>query len=267
MRAQHTIAAVGLLLMVLTSLQCAPASVGTASSGDRPPANADQVIDRYIEAIGGAQELSKMTSAVASGTFEAPESKINGTLTIYFKSPSMGALVMKTSDGNISISRVFNGARGLSRTINRDTGRVVTREMSRTELERFKITSDFISSALRYKDLYKTRSLRGKEKLEDGEVYVVEAVDPFGEREVMYFDAKSGFLVRDDHVEDIPDRSKQRAQSYIENWEQIPGTRVKSAFTISTFYPDAADLNSIVHFSDCKVNVPLDDSLFALPRN
>jgi hypothetical protein len=261
------------LLTALLSLQCIP-SLGTSNSSDKtdaaanagPPDSADQVIDRCVRALGGADALVKIISFQARGTFEAPEAGLTGTVIIYYKAPARGALVMKTSDGSISLARVFNGSEGWTQTVNRNTGGGGTRAMTGPEVERLKVTADFASSMLKYRDLYRSRNLRGKQKLEEREVYVIEAIDIFGDPEVMYFDVESGLLVRSDHVE-VTDQGKKKAQSYFEDYRTIRDANgAKTAFTISTFYPDAPEENNIVRLTEFLANVRVDDSIFARPR-
>jgi hypothetical protein len=82
----------------------------------------------------------------------------------------------------------------------------------------------------------------------------------------MYFDVESGLLVRSDHVE-MTEQGKKKAQSYFEDYRTIRDANgAKTAFTISTFYPDAPEENNIVRLTEFLANVRVDDSIFARPR-
>ena len=54
----------------------------------------DQVLDKYVEALGGKAAIEKATSRVGKGIFEIPEFGATGTLTLYAKAPNKTAVVI-----------------------------------------------------------------------------------------------------------------------------------------------------------------------------
>ena len=71
---------------------------------DTPAAGAltaDQVIDKYIQALGGAQQLAKLTSFTAKGTYVGYDSDQQQVpLDLYAKGPDMRAMVVHTLLGD-----------------------------------------------------------------------------------------------------------------------------------------------------------------------
>jgi hypothetical protein len=108
--------------------------------------------------------------------------------------------------------------------------------------------------------------LKGKQKIEDNDAYVIEAVPTSGKPETLYFDVKTGLLVRKDSRE-ISSRGERRAESYLDDYKSIPGASgAKTAFTSTTFYPDDPDGNYLVELKEVKANTPMNDQIFLPPR-
>ena len=72
--------------------------------------SADQVFDRYIEAIGGAERLAALTSFVARGTYLGFDTLgANVPVEIYAKAPNQRATVVDLGSGAGENVRVFDG--------------------------------------------------------------------------------------------------------------------------------------------------------------
>jgi photosynthetic reaction center cytochrome c subunit len=68
---------------------------------DKAQPTADQILDKYIQAIGGAQKLAAITSLVAKGTTSGygPESGRRG-IEIYAKAPNQRTQIIHTDNGD-----------------------------------------------------------------------------------------------------------------------------------------------------------------------
>jgi hypothetical protein len=79
-----------------------------ALPGARVTATADQVLDKYLQAIGGAQALGKLTSFTAKGTYEGFDSDFAKVpVDIYAKAPNQRAIVAHMASGDSTT--VFDG--------------------------------------------------------------------------------------------------------------------------------------------------------------
>jgi hypothetical protein len=56
---------------------------------------ADQVLEKYITAVGGREAMEKVTSRVSTGTVEIPEMGAAGTITISEKAPNKSLAVFE----------------------------------------------------------------------------------------------------------------------------------------------------------------------------
>src|SRR5882672_12275119 len=63
--------------------------------GARPTVTAEQILDKYIQALGGAQALARLTSFTAKGTYEGFDSDFGKVpVDIYSKAPNLRAMVV-----------------------------------------------------------------------------------------------------------------------------------------------------------------------------
>jgi photosynthetic reaction center cytochrome c subunit len=288
MQGRRIIIAFAVLLVSVTCLQCVQVQLGTGKSKDNSTnatvastnssasstatfstetagssPTVDQIIERYLQALGGAQALSSVQTIEAKGSFQMPESGVSGTVTGYFKAPNKFALVIKSSDGE-GVIRLFDGERGWERTMNPDAG-TQTRELRGLELQQLKLSSDMLA-VLKFREIYSRLTLKGRQRLEDKEAYVIEAVSVLDKPETLYFDVQTGFLSRKDFTE-FSSRGERRAETYLEDYKAIPGANgAKAAFTSTTFYPDDPDSNYVVEFKEFKANAPLNEQIFLPPR-
>jgi photosynthetic reaction center cytochrome c subunit len=275
------------LLLSLSCLQCLPVQPGSGksrsngtnatpdSSNSPAPSTStpatettnlsptvEQIIERYIQALGGAQALMRVQTIEAKGSFQMPESGRSGTVIGYFKAPNKFALLLKSSDGE-GVIRLFDGERGWERTVNPEAG-TQTRELRAMELQQLKLNSNILA-VLKFRDLYSRLTLKGTQKLEDKDAYVIEAISLLGKPETLYFDVQSGFLSRKDFAE-FSSRGERRAETYLEDYKAIPGANgAKTAFTSTTFYPDDPDSNYVVEFKEFRANAPLNEQIFLPP--
>ena len=76
-----------------------------------PAVNVNQVFDRYVQALGGADRLAKLTSYTAKGTYEGFDtSRSKVPIELYVKAPAQQTLVVHLAIG--ASTRVFDGRSG-----------------------------------------------------------------------------------------------------------------------------------------------------------
>ncbi len=213
----------------------------------------DQVLDKYVQALGGRAAIEKAKTRVMSG---AHLSSTGGSmpLVISQQAPNKYLSVMTTPQ-QASISRGYNGVVGWMKT---PRGQ---RELAGEELEGMKHTADFFRM-LKLRELAKDMSVMSKEKIGEREVYVVGALAAPARIEKLYFDAQNGLLLRAITLEDslvgwIP------SQVDYEDYRDVDG--VKMPFVIRQSYVDPW-IGWTRKFSEIKTNVPVDEKGFELPK-
>src|SRR5205085_11397120 len=68
------------------------------TSGPPSPA-ADQILDKYVEALGGAARLAALTSFVAKGTYEGYDDPTKRPVEVFAKAPGQRAQIVHAPDG------------------------------------------------------------------------------------------------------------------------------------------------------------------------
>ena len=178
-----------------------PFSVAVLGPGDevRPPAlpAVDEVLARYLQALGGEQALRRITTLVATGTrqnYTPAASAVPAPFAIerYARSPNLSLTVARQPTGPVTTG--FDGATAWSQDAR---GRVTA--IAGTAASRARRDAD-IYPALNLTRQYERVAVQGVEKIGTRDAYVVVAV-PRGESpEQFYFDVASGLLVRHQRI-------------------------------------------------------------------
>jgi hypothetical protein len=214
----------------------------------------DQILDKYIQAIGGKAALQHVTSIAMKGTLEIPAFGASGTIERYSKAPNALALIIEIG-GFGTVQQGFNGTAGWSQDPQNGM-----RDLAGPELAQTKREADIYRN-LKLKELYPKMVVAGKDKVADRDVYVIEATPTDGGPEKMYFDAQNGLLVRADLTaynagEQLP------TQTFLEDYKDVDGVKMPS--TIRQTNPN---FSVTLKFTDIKSNVPVDSSKFNKPSS
>ncbi len=210
---------------------------------------AAQLIDKYVQASGGAAAIDKVTSRVMKGTIEFGGKSL--PIDIYSKDPDKRISFTHFPEGD-SVT-AFNGHEGWLGM----TGRPV-REMHGGDVEGAAIDAD-LHLATHLKSMFSEFKRQGTEKVGDHEAYVV-----VGEREGkppvrLYFDEQTGLLVRmlrfgDTALGLLP------TQIDYEDYRDAGGVKIPYRWTLAR--PSG---RFTIQVSDVKDNVPVDDAKFVKP--
>jgi outer membrane lipoprotein-sorting protein len=231
-----------------------------ADQAAKPPAampaqalpTVDQILDKYVQALGGKAAMEGITSTVSKGTFEIPAFGASGSAEIWTKAPNKTAIRLDIPGFGI-VQEGFNGTVAWAQEPQSGL-----REKTGAELASTKLDADFYKP-LRLKQLYPKITVKGTEKVGDKDAYVLEATPAEGAVETWYFDAASGLLARIDAERESP-QGKAAIQNYLEDYRDVGG--VKEPFTNRIVSPA---FTIIIKLDDVKHNVPVDDTKFNKP--
>ncbi len=224
-----------------------------AESAESLP-SATQILDNYVEKLGGKAALEKLTSRSAKGSFEVPEFGASGTLEMHAKAPNKIVLIIDVPGFGV-VQQGYDGKIGWDQ--NPQTGLT---ELSGADLESKKLDSDFYR-AIHLKELYPTLTVKGKEKVADRDAYLVEAKPASGVVEKWYFDVENSLLVRVDAERSSPQGSAV-VESYFSDYRDVDG--VKFPFGIRQVMPGLTIMSKL---DEVKNNVDIEDAKFAKPAN
>jgi len=220
-----------------------------------PPPTVEQILDRYVQAIGGAAAWSKLTSRLTKATFEIQGSKVTGSLDLYAQAPNkqvqIGRIKVDGKDADFETSTGFNGEVGWS--LNLTEGGF--RELEDDELAAQKLFAEFYLN-IKLKEIYPKLALLAPMEIGNQTIYRIEATPREGASIRLYFGAQTGLLVRVDSTLESLNKRKVPYTTYYEGYREVDG--VKLPFTIR-------QNKIILRVNEVKHNVPIDKALFENP--
>ncbi len=247
-----------IMTVILLSLAMAVAASAQEAKpkADAKPAegmpSADQIIEKYVQAMGGKAALEKINSRVTKGTLEIPAAGMSGTVETYEKAPNKAITIVNLA-GFGMIQDGFDGTRAWG-----DNPMTGLRDKSGMELANAKLEAE-LHKPLKIKQLYSAVTVKGKEKVGDKEAYVVEATPKEGSVEKWYFDTQTGLMIRTDVTQESPE-GKIPTEVYIDEYKEFDGIKVPVAMRISTpMYLINTKTQEVKH------NVPVEDAKFNKP--
>jgi zinc protease len=212
----------------------------------------EQILDKYIEGMGGKAAIEKVTTRQMTGAFEIPAMNASGSIKGYAKAPNKSLMIIDVPGYGV-IQQGFDGTVGWG--IDPMAGQ---REITGGELATTKRDSEF-HQALHFKENFKTLTVKGKERVGEKDAFMVEAAPAEGKIEKLYFDTKSGLLVRHDMERESPQGVAQ-IESYFEDYKEVDG--IKEPHTMRRVMPQFA---MTIKIDEIKHNVEIDDTKFAKP--
>jgi zinc protease len=238
---------------VLVAMLFALAALSPAFAQDKTP-TADQILDKYYQAIGGKAAVEKLNSRVTKGSFELPAMGMTGSIEGYAKAPNKNITII-TLEGFGEVKQGFTGTEAWS--LDPMNGMKV---MSGDELDAAKRESDFYNT-VKIKENFAKLEVKGTEKVGDKTAYVVVATPAKGAPEKFYFDTQSGLLLRHD-TERKTEQGLLHIEATLEDYKDVDG--VKMPFTVKQ---SNEAMTFVIKFSEIKHNVPVDDAKFNKPSN
>jgi len=211
--------------------------------------SADQLLDKYVQALGGAAAIDKVTSRVMKGTIEFGGMSL--PIDIYSKEPDKRISFTHMADGdNIT---AFNGHEGWLGSPGHPL-----REMHGSDLDGASIDAD-LHLATHLKPMFMEMKVRGTEKVGDHEAYVV-----VGQRErkppiQLFFDEQSGLLVRLVRFGETA-LGQMPTQIDYADYRDADGVKIPYRWTLAR--PGG---RFTIQVNEVKENVPVDDAKFVKP--
>jgi zinc protease len=237
----------------------APSPAGAPPAGQAaavPPVpvalpTADEILQHYAQAAGGAAAWDKLTSRTSVGTMEFQGMGTSAPVLVYEKAPNKSFYAISVP-GFGDLQQAFDGTTGWSSDPQNGV-----REMSAEEASDAKRDSDFYSP-VRLKNAYAHFTVKSKEKVSDKDAYAVEATPAQGDPQTFYFDVASGLLVRRTGSAATP-QGKIPSEEFLEDYKEIDG--IELPFTVRQTSPQPF----VLHLTEVHHNVPIDDAKFAKP--
>ena len=223
------------------------AETGTAATTSAP--TVDQVIQKYVAAIGGADAIRKITSRVAKGAILVGGSQT--PIEVLTKAPNKRVTI--THSGNSDSFTAFGGNSGWMGS----TGRPA-REMTPAESGASALDAEF-AIAVRLKEIFPQIRRGRPEQIGGAMCESLIGTGPGRPPVRLYFDQNSGLLVRMVRYAETP-VGRNPTQIDYADYRDADGVNIPFRWTLSR-------LNGrfTIQIADVKSNVPIDDARFAKP--
>jgi hypothetical protein len=231
-----------------------PPEGGPAGEAKPAPAlpTADQLIEKYWQALGGRAAVEKAKTRVMKGTQTSSANGDSRPLEISQAAPDKFALTLTLPQA--VMIRGYNGTTAWMK------GPGGQRELAGADLEQMKRNADFFWM-LKLKELSKEMRVTGTEKVGDRDAYVLRARITQHYMERYFFDTQTGLLLRVITLEDtligwIPE------QTDYEDYRDVDG--VKLPYTVRQSYVDPW-IGWTRKFTEIKSGAPVDEKKFDPP--
>ena len=210
----------------------------------------EQLLDKYVQAVGGAMAIDKVTTRVMKGTIDFGGKNL--PIDIYSKDPDQRISFTHLPEGD-SIT-AFNGREGWLVS----PGRPGAHEMHGSELDAAAMDAD-LHFATHLKAMFTERKTQGTEQVGDRDAFEMVGRSDGKPPVQLYFDAQSGLLVRLVRYGDTALGLLPTQIDYAD-YRDTNGVKIPYRWTLAR--PSG---RFTIQISDVKQNVPVDDAKFVKP--
>src|SRR5215213_1884809 len=202
----------------------------------------DEILNKYVQALGGATALA-VTSRVVKGTVDVVGVSRGGTFETYTVAPDKALSIIQPGPKE-TIKAGYNGRIGWMQT---PTG---VRTLKGAELDAVPNDSDFYR-ILNLKSAYAKLTLVGKSKIGYRDVYVIDMQPASGTADRLFVDAATYLPVR---------MNTMRVEIYYDDWREVEGLKMPYVITHSL-----QKRTMTLTVKEIKSNVPVDAKIFERP--
>jgi outer membrane lipoprotein-sorting protein len=217
--------------------------------------SADQVLDKYIQALGGAQRLANLTSFVARGTYQGYDDPEKRAAEIYAKAPDERTIIVHGANGESTTT--YDGHSGWIAAPDTDQPMPVM-TLTGGDLQGAKVDAS-LSFPAGIKKAFSQWRVGFPTTLNDRDVQVLQGSNP-GETPVkFYFDQQSGLLVRVVRYTNLP-VGLNPTQIDFADYRDVSGVKVPFRWTVTW-----TDGRSVTELNQVQPSAAIDAAKFAKP--
>jgi len=229
--------------------------VEIAPDGPKEP-TADQILDRYIQALGGPQRLVALNSFIAKGTIEGYDTyHVKVPVEIYAKAPNQRIMISHTQNGDKTT--VFDGHSGWIAAVDKPLPLLPL--LPGAELDAAKLDADLCFPAGVKQALSQWRVGIPVTTIDDQDMNVIQGIGAGKSRFKLYFNAKTGLLARQLRYADTPVGMVPTQIDY-SDYREVNG--MKMPFKIVITWTDG---QSNIELTNVQPNVPIGADQFSKP--
>ncbi len=217
-------------------------------------ATADQILDKYIQAIGGAERVAKLTSFAAKGIYQGYQDE-KYPVDVFAKAPNQLSTVIHTAAGDSTTT--YDGSASWI------AGPATERPVALLELTDGDLAGTKLDAALWFPSQIKP-ALTGWRSASSVTIdgHAMQMIQGTGDGRYpvnLYFDNKSGLLARVVRYTESPVGLNPTQIDYAD-YREVAGVRMPYRVTVTWL-----DGKSTTEFSAIQPNVPIEAARFAKP--
>lgn len=230
---------------------------GQAAQAQRP--TAEQVLTKYVAAVGGSDAVAKLKTVVMHGTREGARGGAAPYEVTLATPDRLYVVATIPAQGQQSAGEVRQGINGASGGWT--TSARGARALNAAELADLRNAARYLMP-LKLAEPFPQMRLLGRARVGETPAWVLEAKPAPDVRQLFFFDQQSGLLLRQMTVrslflQDVPE------QVDYEDYRDVDG--VKMPFTVRTSGTNPNNPTTIRKFTEIKTNVSVNDAIFAMP--
>jgi len=239
----------------------APGGGGQPPAGAQPqgsptprptPTPADEILAKYVTAVGGQAAIDKIKSRTATGTITTANGQSGGYELIQIGDKALETITTPRGLIRLALTSTTGGW---------ESNGPNSRELAAADLTRVRNAYQLFSF-LKLKEQYTRLRSGGRDRVGDRDAYVVTASRSETEVERLYFDMETGLLLR--RISYLRTMIGVIPQQWdFDDYRDVDG--VKMPFTIKLSTTDAGNPFSVRKFTEIKLNGPVDDAKFVMP--
>lgn len=209
---------------------------------------AQKVVDSYIRAIGGKENLLKVKTIKSVMSAEMMGRAIHVNVT----SEAPNKFLMEMKMGEMVVQKqVYDGVKG------KESGMQGEREVTGEDLASLALEAQLFPELNYNKENY-TLELKGIDNVNGKEVYVVDITNPLGDKMTNFYSLESGLLLQTETTEETPQGAFVATKAF-SDYKEVKG--VKYPYLIKqTFGPQSFDMK----MESMEVNVKLPKGTFSV---
>ena len=229
----------------------------SAFAGKLMAQDADEIVTKYIKAMGGIENMRALNTMKMTGKFSGGGMEVPFVQT--YKRPLM--VMTEASIQGMTMKQAFDGKQGWM--INPFMGKKDADLMSKDMEKTFRRNADFEGQLVNYKEKGSSIELIGKEDFEGTPVYNIKLTDSTSDVTNYFIDADSFLMIK--QIDKIKfDTKEVTAETIVSNYKKVGGIMIP--FTLEIKSPDNPQGPQTLTIENVEVNIPIEDSFFKMPE-
>ena len=228
-----------------------PALTSVAEKSIATLPTADEIVERYIQAVGGTAAINAIDTREEQGT--AASGGQTTAVEILDKFPDRHAFIRQAADRQDFT--IINGSTGWFGALGHSV-----HDLQTSDIEAMKIAAD-LHLPTEITDLYAELRTEYPENIGDREAYVLSGKMPGHPEAKFYFDEKTGLLIRIVQFVDSP-LGQSTVETGYDDYRVVDGVKVPFRWIIAE-----GNQTSTIQFEKVLQNIPIDDTRFKKPKS